>query len=126
MFNFKKILLAVWIACSMGAISVYSTTAVAEGLRANKDVIEDVLKSLNEAMSAIENSEPKDTILEHILSARQFSKEMNIGSLGAITERGAGAIVNSLRNVKKDDLEAARVSINSAIEEYTEMSKITL
>lgn len=127
MFNFKKILFAIIISCSMGAITTYSTTAAAAGTsRANKDVINDILKSLNDALAAIENNESKEAILANIQSARQFSKEINVGSIGAIADRASGAIVDSSRNIKKGDKEATREALNSAVKEYTEMSKKTL
>lgn len=127
MFNLKKILLVIIISCSMGAMSTYSTIATAAGTsRANKDVIKDVLKSLNEALAAIENNESKEATLGYIQNARQLSKEINVGSIGAIADRASGAIVDSSRNIKNGDKDATRESLNSAVKEYTEMSKKTL
>lgn len=127
MFNLKRILFAIIISCSMGAMGTYSAVANANGTaRANKDVIVDILKSLNDALATIENNEPKEATLSHIQSARQFSKEINVGSIGAIADRASGAIVDSSRNMKKNDKEATRESLNAAVKEYTEMSKKTL
>lgn len=127
MSNFKKILFAVIISCSMGAMSTYSTVATAAGkLRPNKLVVKDVLGSLNEAIDALENNEPKESILSYIQNARQFSKEITVGSLGAIVDRGADAIISSSRNVRNDDYKAARESLDYAVEEYTTMGKKTL
>jgi hypothetical protein len=128
MFNLKKVLFAVIISCSIGTMSVYSTTAASasKSMRPNKEVAKDVVNSLNEALSAVENKESKETILGLIQNARQFSKEINVGSLGAMVDRGADAIVSSRRNVKNDDMDAAVVSLNLAIKTYTEMGKKTL
>lgn len=127
MFNVKRILLALVIACSMGAMATISAPAVAEeGMRPNAEVIQDVLKSLNNAATALDNNESKQVIMEYIQNARQFSKEINVGSLGAIVDRGADAILSSRRNIRNDDKDGARESLSSAIEEYTEMSKKTL
>lgn len=125
MFNIKRILLAVFISCSMGALAIYPQAATAE-LRANKEVIKDVLESLNEALAKVDNKESKDAILESINNARQASKEINVGSLGAIVDRGNDAIIASRRNVKNDDMPAATDSLKSAIDIYTEMGKKTL
>jgi hypothetical protein len=128
MFNLKKVLFAVIISCSIGTMSVYSTTAASasKSMRPNKEVAKDVVNSLKEALSAVENKESKETILDHIQNARQFSKEINVGSLGAMVDRGADAIVSSRRNVKNDDMDAAVVSLNLAIKTYNEMGKKTL
>lgn len=127
MINLKRILLAIIISCSIGAMSTYSTIATAAGTaRANKDVIQDILKSLNEALAAIENNQSKESILSSIQNARQFSKEINVGSLGAIVDRGSSAIVSASQNIKSGDKDATRESLNSAVKEYTEMSKKTL
>lgn len=125
MFNFKKILLAVFISCSIGAMSIYPQTATAE-LRPNKEVIKAVLESLNEALAAIDNKESKEVILASIQNARQESKELNVGSLGALSDRGNDAIISARRNVKNDDMPAAAESLKSAIELYKEMAKKTL
>lgn len=127
MSNFKKILFAIIISCSMGVMSTYSTVVSAAGtLRPNTEVIKEVLKSLNEAVVSIENNEAKESTLKHIQDARQLSKEINVGSLGAIVDRGADAIISSARNIRKDDTAAAREALDLAIEEYTEMSRKTL
>ena len=125
MFNLKRILLAVIISCTMGAMSIYPQIAAAE-MRSNSEVIIDVLKSLNEALTQVENKEPKETILSSIQNARQASKEINVGSLGAITDRGNDAIISSRRNVKNDDMPAAEESLKSAIDIYKEMGQKTL
>lgn len=127
MFNLKRILLAIIISCSMGAVSTYSTEATAAGTsRTNKEVIQDILKSLNEALAAIENNESNEVTQGHIQRARQFSKEINVGSIGAIADRASGAIVDSSRNIKNNDKNAARESLNAAVKEYTAMSNKTL
>lgn len=129
MFNFKRILLAVIISCSMGAMGTYSTGAIAAKgtpMRPNKEVTKDVVNSLNEALAAIDNKESKEVILGHIQNARQFSKEINVGSLGAIVDRGSDAILSARRNTKNDDMVAAHESVTSAISLYTEMGHKTL
>ena len=130
MFNFKRILLAVIISCSMGAMSTYSTGAIAAGkgtpMRPNKEVTKDVVNSLNEALEALDKEYSKEAILAYIQDARQFSKEINVGSLGAIVDRGSDAILSARRNTKNDDMDAARESLTSAIALYTEMGKKTL
>ncbi len=127
MLNFKRILFAVVISCSIGTLTTVSTIATAgEAMRSNTEVIKDVLKSLNESVAALDNNESKQIVLKYIQNARQFSKEINVGSLGAIVDRGADAILSSSRSLRKDDKDAARESLNSAIEEYTEMGRKTL
>lgn len=125
MFNLKRILLAVFISCSIGAMSIYPQAATAE-LRPNNEVIKAVLESLNEALTAVESKESKETILASLKNARQDSKELNVGSLGALSDRGNDAIISSRRNVKNDDMPAATESLKSAIELYKEMGKKTL
>ncbi len=130
MLNFKRIMVGLIISCSMGGMATYSTLAAAAtsipDMRPNKEVVKDVLKSLNDALVAIDNEESKKVVLSHIQKARQFSKEIAVGSLGAIVDRGADAIISSSRNTRKDDMDAARESIKYAIKEYTEMGKRTL
>lgn len=129
MLNFKRILAALIIACSMGTMATYSTQAAAATtlppMRPNKLVVKDVLKSLNEALAAIDNKESKDVVMGHIQKARQFSKEITVGSLGAIVDRGADAIIGASRNTRLGDMDAARKSLEYAIEEYTEMGRKT-
>jgi hypothetical protein len=125
MLNFKRILLAVAISCSIGAMSVYSTAATA-AMRPNKEVTKDVVGALNEALAAVKSNESEKVILDDIQNARQFSKEINVGSLGAIVDRGADAIVSSRREVKSGDMDAATTALEGAILLYTEMGENTL
>jgi hypothetical protein len=125
MLNFKRILLAVAISCSIGAMSVYSTAATA-AMRPNKEVTKDVVGALNEALAAVKSNESEKIILDHIQNARQFSKEINVGSLGAIVDRGADAIVSSRREVKSGDMDAATTALEGSILLYTEMGENTL
>lgn len=121
----KKILLALFISCSIGGISMYPQMAAAE-MRPNKVVIKVVLEDLNEALGKIESNESKDDILASLQNARQASKEINVGSLGAIVDRGNDAIISTRRNVKNDDMPAATESCKSAISIYKEMGNKTL
>ena len=125
MFNFKKILLAVIISCSIGTMSVYSTAATAE-MRPNKEVCADIVKSLKKTLAGIENNEPQEDLLAEMQNARQFSKGISVGPLGAITERGTDALRSSQKNIKNGDMDAARESVTSAIQLYTEMGNKTL
>ena len=125
MLNLKKILLAVAISCSIGAMSVYSTAATA-AMRPNKEVTKDVVGALNEALAAVKSNESQEVILDHIQNARQFSKEINVGSLGAIVDRGSDAIMSSRREVKSGDMDAATTALEGAILLYTEMGENTL
>ncbi len=125
MFNLKKILLAVFISCSIGGMSVYPQIAAAE-MRSNKEVIKEVLEALNETLAGIESNESKDAILASLQKARQATKEISVGSLGAIVDRGNDAILSVRRNVKKDDMPAAAESCNAAIVIYKEMGNKTL
>lgn len=125
MLNFKRILLAVAISCSIGAMSVYSTAATA-AMRPNKDVTKDVVGALNEALAAVKSNESEKVILDHIQNARQFSKEINVGSLGAIVDRGSDAILSARREVNNDDMDAATTALEGAILLYTEMGENTL
>ena len=122
MLNLKKILLAVAISCSIGAMSVYSTAATA-AMRPNKEVTKDVVEALNEALAAVKSNESQEVILGHIQNARQFSKEINVGSLGAIVDRGSDAIMSSRREVKSGDMDAATTALEGAILLYTEMGE---
>ncbi len=125
MLILKRILLTLFIACSMASLTTYSTVASAE-LRDNSEVVEAVLKSLNSALAALNENAEKDVVLAKLQEARQHSKEINVGSLGAIVDRGADAIIRAKRNVKADDRAEATDAINEAIEEYTEMGRRTL
>ncbi len=126
MLNFKKIIFAVVIACSMGGMSTYSSVATAYELRDNKSVIKDVLEAVNTALASIENKDAKDVIAGHVQSARQFSKEVNVGSLGSMVQRGSAAIISAGSNLKKDNMEGATEALNEAVKEYEAMAKVTL
>lgn len=121
----KRILLALFISCSMVSVATYSSIASAE-LRPNGDVVNDVLKSLNSALASINEGKEKEVVLAQLQDARQFSKEINVGSLGAIVDRGSDAVLRAKRNVKQDNKEGSIEAINDAIAEYTEMGKRTL
>lgn len=124
---YKRVVLAIIIACSVGAMGAYSAVATAAAAaRSNKVIITDILKSLNDALAAIQGNESKEAILGHIQSARQLSKEINKGSVGASADRASDAVVNASRSIKSGEIEAARDAINAAIKEYNDMAKKTL
>ncbi len=124
MLNFKRILFAIAISLSMGTVSVYSTTAAA--MRPNKEVTKDVVETLNKALTAVEANESQEAILGYIMEARQHSKEISVGSLGAIVDRGSDATISARREVKAGDMDAAASALKGAILLYQEMGEKTL
>jgi hypothetical protein len=118
----KKLFFALAIMSSLGVMTTYSTVAsAAEAQKSGKVIIQETLDHLNAGLTALEAGEAKDVIYAHVGNARQASKSLSVGALASRVMFAADAVVQARKALKKDNMPAAKVAIESAIEQYTSM-----
>jgi len=116
MNTIKRIMLAVFIATSMGVISGYSTVAVAaetaegvaEGLKKTIEQIEIAIAELEK--EAADLGVAKTAIYE----ARQFAKEVTGDNIGAAKRRMTKDLKKAARSVKAGKREEALTFVQAA------------
>lgn len=120
----KKIFLALVITSSLGAMTTYSTAAVAaEKQKSGKVIIDEILSHLKAAVTAINEKEDLDVVRAHVGNARQASKHLSVGALASRVTFANSDIVRArkLLNDKNLDIPAAKVKLEEGIKQYEEM-----
>ncbi|MGR8981322.1 MAG: hypothetical protein ACU84H_14690 [Gammaproteobacteria bacterium] len=123
----KKVLLAMLVAVSLGAVS---TTAMAGGIDARTvykpaDAIDIVLKRILAAQNAIESGEDPDKVGTLIKEASDMSKEINANDKVDIARSRANGTLKSARShAKKGDFQEADAELRKAHKEFSDLKKL--
>lgn len=109
MKTIKRIIMAIFIAASMGAVSGYSTMAVAaESAEGVKVGLENTIEQIEIAIAELEKEAADlDLAKKAIYEARQFAKEITGDNVGAAKRRMTKDLKKASRAAKKGEREEA-------------------
>lgn len=120
MNTFNKILVSfVLAAASSSAFAVVNPTYVE--VRA---AIDNTLAKVEEAKVAMDNGAPKETLIDMITDARQLQKDIANNVLDVKRNQASGVLKQVRAAIEKDEMEAAKDSLNNALNRYKEIKQL--
>lgn len=120
MNTYKKILISfVLAAVSSNAFAVINPT-YAE-VRA---AIDNTLAKVEEAKTALDKGTPKETLIDMITDARQLQKDIANNVLDVKRNQASGVLKQVRAAIEKDDMQAAKESLNNALNRYKEIKQL--
>ncbi|MEQ1636953.1 MAG: hypothetical protein ABL903_09675 [Methylococcales bacterium] len=124
MRNYKKILLALFIAASLGAFSSVSFAEKAKYPPA--EVIDKMVGKLNEANALMAaGGESRDDVLNLVKEAQSFSKEISANDKVDFKRQGLqGQLRKAMTEIKAGKMEAAIAILKEAISTSAEMKSL--
>ena len=123
----KKVLLAMLVAVSLGAVS---TTVFAGGIDARtvytpSAAIDLVLKKILDAQNAIETGEDPEAVALKIQDASNASKEINANDKVDIARSRANGTLRKAKGfAKKGDFQEADAELRKAHKEFSDLKKL--
>lgn len=119
----KHLALAVAIACSFASVSPAMAAGKIENATAAqvKEAVEAAITSSEQALLGMQNDANQEVVLQHITSARQESKRIEVGRLDVKRNQGSAKLKDARVAVTKGEKDKAIALLTDAVKIYQEI-----
>lgn len=127
MKTLKKVLLAMLVAVSLGAVSTAALAGAADQRTVYRpaDAIDMVLKKILAAQNAIETGEDPEAVALKVQEASDASKEINANDkVDVKRQRANGTLRKAKGFAKKGDFQEADAELRKAHQEFSDLKKL--
>ncbi|OAI16626.1 hypothetical protein A1507_11505 [Methylomonas koyamae] len=120
MNTYKKILVSFVLAAASTSTFAVVNPTYAE-VRA---AIDNTLAKVEEAKVAMDSGAPKESLVDMITEARQLQKDIANNVLDVKRNQASGVLKQVRVAIEKDDMQAAKESLNNALNRYKEIKQL--